>query len=125
MKRKETGNCKKTKGMRDVLLISVLLLCGLAGVLGWQLLRAEGTTVEVSVDGKTVATYSLSEDRTVSLSTGVGGEGTNVLRICDGKADVTDASCPDGICVDHHSIFREGETIVCLPNHMVVTICNR
>ena len=124
MKQEGIGHGSKPGWTRDALLILAFLLCGLAGVLGWQLLGVRGTVVEISVDGESVATYPLSEDRVVPLPTGVGGEETNVLRICDGKADVTEASCPDGICVDHHPIHREGETIVCLPNRMVITVCN-
>ena len=32
------------------------------------------------------------------------------------------AECPDQICVKHRAIFREGESIICLPNEIVVTI---
>ena len=32
------------------------------------------------------------------------------------------ASCPDGICVSHRPIFRDGESIVCLPNRVVITV---
>ena len=33
-----------------------------------------------------------------------------------------DADCPDKICVNHRSISRDGEGIICLPNQTVVTI---
>ena len=48
--------------------------------------------------------------------------GHNRLVIKDGKAWVEEASCPDGICAAHKPIHREGESIVCLPNKVVVTV---
>ena len=32
------------------------------------------------------------------------------------------ADCPDQICVSHRKISRDGESIICLPNQVVVTI---
>ena len=32
------------------------------------------------------------------------------------------ASCPDGICAAHKPISREGESIVCLPHRVVITV---
>ena len=32
------------------------------------------------------------------------------------------ATCPDGICVSHTPIFRDGESIVCLPQRVVITV---
>ena len=46
----------------------------------------------------------------------------NLLIIKNGRAYVKDASCPDGICSSHSKIYRDGESIVCLPNRVVVTV---
>lgn len=48
----------------------------------------------------------------------------NLLVIKEGKAYVTDASCPDQICVHHQGISKRNESIVCLPNQLVVKIEN-
>ena len=32
------------------------------------------------------------------------------------------ADCPDQLCVNHRSISRDGESIICLPNRVVVSI---
>lgn len=47
---------------------------------------------------------------------------TNVLIISDGKADMIDADCPDRICVGMKPINNIGESIVCMPNKLYVTI---
>ena len=47
---------------------------------------------------------------------------TNHLIIKDGQADMIEADCPDQICVEHISISKNKETIVCLPNKVIVEI---
>jgi len=48
--------------------------------------------------------------------------GKNVLVIENGEASIKSATCPDKICVSHRKISKSGETIVCLPNKVVVEI---
>ena len=67
------------------------------------------------------ATYSLSEDRTVEVPA-YGNKGSNTVCIADGKVSVTEASCKNQVCVHHGEISRSGESIVCLPNRLVVRI---
>ena len=78
--------------------------------------------IKVTVDGELYGTYSLSQNITEDIRTGDDGSGLNRLIIKDGKAYVESASCPDGICVSHRPVFRNGESIVCLPNRVVITV---
>ena len=32
------------------------------------------------------------------------------------------ADCPDQICVNHRAVSREGESIICLPNQVVISV---
>ena len=48
----------------------------------------------------------------------------NVVVISGGTVSVTEASCKNQVCVKHGRISRSGESIVCLPNRMVVRIEN-
>ena len=90
--------------------------------LGFYLFRSGGDTVSVTVDGVLYGEYSLGDDRTVEIfSEG----GYNILVIENGKAHVESASCPDGICAAHKPISRDGESIVCLPNKVVITASAR
>jgi hypothetical protein len=106
----------------DVILIAALLaIVALAGLFVF-LFRQPGDTVVVTIDGEHFATYSLSENVTVPIQTGKNGEQINLLIIQDGQAYVQKASCPDGICAAHRPIKREGESIVCLPHRVVITV---
>ena len=104
----------------DLLLLGGLLLVGLVLVLVVLLTGKTGAYAQVRVDGTVVATYSLDEDRTETIQ-GVNG-GTNLLVIQDGTAEVTEASCPDGLCVGMGKISKNGQSIICLPNKVVVEV---
>lgn len=104
----------------DLIIIAVVL--AVAGVLCFYLYFVNGDSgkyVEVTVDGKVVDTLSLDDD--IKKEYGYNGN-TNTLVIKDGKAKVTDANCPDGICVNHKWVNRSGESIICLPHKFVVTV---
>ena len=58
----------------------------------------------------------------MDIVTGEDGENVNTLVIKDGEASMTEADCPDGICVAHRPIKNTGESIVCLPHKIVVEI---
>lgn len=81
---------------------------------------ANSPKVVVTVDGEEYGTYPLDEEltETITLSDGT----YNVLEIKDGYASISEASCRDQICVNHFHIHYSGETIVCLPNKLVVEI---
>lgn len=46
----------------------------------------------------------------------------NVLQIKEGEVSITEADCPDLICVHHKPVSRQGETIVCLPHKLLVEV---
>lgn len=110
------------KFRNDIIFIGVLLLVVCLAGLAFFFFRGDGDTVTVEVDGKLWGTYALSEARNVEIRTGEGGEELNLLIIKDGKAHVETATCPDGICAAHKPISREGESIVCLPHRVVITV---
>lgn len=102
---------------RDFILIGVILVIALLLFGVMELTKKDGAYVVVRVDGNEVARYSLSEDGEYSLN-----DGTNILRIQNGKAYLTNADCPDHLCVKQGKIDQSGETITCLPNKLTVTV---
>ena len=105
--------------MAGYVLLGVLAAAGVL-LAALFVLSGNGKAVQVTVDGRVIATLPLDVD-TEQVITGV-GDSQNRLIIRDGKVTVTDASCPDGICVSHGAISRPGQSIVCLPNRVVVTV---
>ena len=102
---------------RDLILILAIL--SVAGI--WYCItRYQALKGPSEVDGKLVETLDLSVDATVTI-TGAGG-GTNVLVVQDGEIWCSEASCPDKLCVKQGKKHLSTDTIVCLPNKMVVTV---
>ncbi|MGN0535923.1 MAG: NusG domain II-containing protein [Eubacterium sp.] len=84
--------------------------------------KDSGETVVIEIDGKVVETLPLDTDAQREIETDDGG--INVLVIKDGSAEMTSANCPDGICTNHKPINKSGETIICLPHKVVVSVVN-
>lgn len=107
----------------DILLAAVLvLLCAAACWYVWTE-GSRGTYIEVSVNGERYGTYPLDRDEEISIDSEYGH---NTLTIRDGKALMTEASCPDGYCLSQHrsegGIDASNQTIICLPNRVSVTV---
>ena len=76
-----------------------------------------GGVAVVRVDGAEVERHSLAVNGTFPLN-----GGSNVLVIEDGKAWISEADCPDRICVRQGKIHYTGQVITCLPNRLTVTV---
>ena len=113
-----TANTRQ-RTKNDVRLIVALLLLLAVATLALLLFRTEGDSVTVTVDGKLWGEFSLLEDRVVEIKN---GDDYNQLIIRDGKAYVEYASCPDGICAAHRPVSFGGESIICLPNKVVIEV---
>lgn len=108
---------------QDLILIGSLLLIGIALLAGYRLwYHDSGGSVEITIDGELYQTLSLSKNTNIELPA---KNGSNILTIRDGVADMTDADCPDQLCVKQKAISHTGETLVCLPHKVIVKVINR
>ena len=106
----------KMKKMDLVLVLTVAVLA-IGGLLVYNVLgQKEAGLVVVEVDGEVFGEYKVFENQEVLINE------TNVLLIENGVVNMYEANCPDQICVKHVPISKNGETIVCLPNKVVVTV---
>lgn len=111
----------KNKKKRDLLLvIGILIIAGGFYIGNWFLNQKPVTTVEVTVDGTIVETLDLTQNTELTISGANGG--TNHLVILDGEIYISDASCPDKVCIHQGKIHQNGEMIVCLPNLMIAKV---
>lgn len=112
---------KRNKTVRnDILLICAVALAVTAAMLLWRALRAEGGSAVVYVDGREYISCPLDSDARVTVP-GAGG-GFNVLVIRGGEAYISEADCPNRICVKHRPVKYAGQTITCLPHRVTVVI---
>ena len=105
---------------RDFLLAGAVLALAF---LCWLIPRGLGifagenaSQVRITVGGEEYGTYSLSENQTIQI------HDTNVCEIDDGEVRMTEADCPDKLCIHQGSVHIQGETIVCLPNRVSIEI---
>ena len=111
-------NAKQAPRLRyDLILIGVLFAVSLAVLLITTLTRRDGGYVEIEKSGKVIASYSLSINAEYELN-----GGTNILVIENGEAYLKDANCPDKTCVKTGKIRYVGQSIICLPNEISITV---
>lgn len=106
----------------SIIVVASLLLLSLTALLIFSLTRVEGAdvptaAVEITVDGEIVATYSLFDDGTYVLN-----GGTNAIVIEDARVYMIHSECPDHTCERTGKIKYVGQSIICLPNKLSVTI---
>ena len=110
----------------DIKLIATILAVAVVFLIAMTWYQKNNTKDQpyalVTIDGVEYGQYLLSKDVTERIEFEDGSY--NVLEIKDGEAQISEASCPDQICVNHMRIHYSGETIVCLPNKLVVEIVN-
>ena len=101
----------------DIIVIASFLLISIVATVVINLTRVDGAKVSVTVDGETVAEYPLYIDGVYTLN-----GGTNILTIENGTARMSYSDCPDHVCEITGKVRFVGETIVCLPNKLTVTV---
>ena len=98
--------------------IAVICSVAVAFVLSIVLLipfSKQGSRVVVKQDNKIVYNESININKTVDT-------GTNTVIIKDGIVYISDATCKNQVCVNTGKISKKGESIICLPNKVIVEI---
>ena len=108
---------KLKKYRLDIIVIAVLLLVAVSLLLIVTLTKKSGNVVVVEIDGVISEEFPLSVDGVFTLN-----GGTNTLVIENGEAYISYSDCPDHTCEKTGRIRYVGQTIVCLPNRLSVTV---
>ena len=104
------------------LIVGMLLIAGLCFVYFGFRDNGTDTQVTIRINKEECKVLSLQENREFAIE---GSYGRNILIVSGEKAYMLEATCPDQLCVRQGSISRVGETIVCLPNRVVVEITGK
>lgn len=104
---------------QDFILIGTILAAAIIIFAALHFLPHNGAKIQVEVDKKVVQTLPLNKDAEYVIET---ENGTNTLVIEDGFAFVKEADCKNQICVHHSKISKNGESIICLPHKVVITV---
>lgn len=106
----------------DGWLVAAVLTVSLALAVCLWLSPRQGAAVEISVGGRVTETLPLDRDARRLIQ---GEGGVNQLVIEGGQVRIVEADCPDALCVRHAAISRPGQSILCLPHRVAVTVVGR
>lgn len=100
---------------KDMLLAgSVCVLAAVIWIAVHVFMPKENHKIRITVDGEVFGEYSLDENREIAIGD------TNVCRIQDGKVQMTEADCPDQLCIHQRAVDAGGGSVICLPNKVVI-----
>lgn len=104
--------------MKKLDFIIIIIICFFAFMFYWifYVCSEIGNEVTITVDGELYGVYQLNDEQIIEIND------TNILEIKDGTACMVEANCPDELCLHQTSISKNGESIICLPNRIIITV---
>lgn len=109
---------RKRNTILFLLLLVILIMIGF--LIQKFFFGKSGTRAIIEQNGENIAELDLSKNTELVLNDGNGG--SNTITVSNGQISVTDANCPDLVCVRTGSISKTGEVIACLPHKLIITI---
>ncbi len=108
----------KRSRKRNLILIAALLAVALLLFFFVRAVRGgeEGESFEILLDGESFGRYSLFENAEIPV------KDLCVVSVSGGAVSVASSVCPNQSCVRHAPVHKSGETVVCLPNRVVIRI---
>ena len=110
----------RKKLVRDIALILIILALSTVILLVTRSHREQGAYVVVMVQNREIARYSMAINGIYDINDDNGKN--NKIEIRDGRVRMLEASCPNHLCIRQGWIRFEGQSIVCLPNKVTVTV---
>ncbi|MCH5351499.1 MAG: NusG domain II-containing protein [Clostridiales bacterium] len=113
-------NIEKLKKSKPITVLDIILFAVFVVAIGvsfWAVYRRPKSTVLITAPSYS-RELSISDNAVIELE-------HLTVHIELGKVWVTDSDCPDKICEHTGKISRAGESIVCLPYGIVITINGR
>lgn len=107
---------KNKKNLFDSILVVVLFLIAMIMIFTNRSSNA-GSFARVEIDGKTVADIRLEKNAEYSFN-----DGKNIIAVEDGFIYMKSADCKGQNCVKQGKKNKTGQSIICLPNRIKVTI---
>lgn len=106
---------------KDFILIAVILIA-IAALFGYTKFKdanEEAAVVAVYKDNELYKEIPLDEEVEFTIKD---GEHINKINVHDNGVEVTEANCPDKVCVKTGFITKPSQSIVCIPNKLNIKI---
>lgn len=107
------------KHKKDILIICIFIIIAITFFIFNYITSGDGGRVVIYVEGEVYKTVPIEENKTYIIEND-GRE--NVVEVKDGCVKMKSASCDNQVCVEHKKISRDNESIICLPNKVVVKV---
>lgn len=113
---------KNQQHNKNEIIFIVGLMCAAAflGIFMKIVQRENGAYAQISVDGKIIGNYSLAEDKTFTIE--IENNHYNKVMIKQGEIYISEADCPDLLCVKQGAVHKNAQTIICLPHKLAITV---
>lgn len=112
-----------TKGDKYLIIIIIIIsFVSFIYINNSEFKKSENKYISIQVNGEEVKKITFGVNmvgKKIPINTEFG---YNLIEIGDGKVRVIEADCPDKLDVKQGWISKPGETIVCLPNKLVIEI---
>ena len=99
----------------DFIIIGVVALSFVLSIILLVFFQTQGTRVIIEQNNKVIYESIISIDKTIDT-------GTNTIVIKDSEVYVEKANCSNQHCVEHKKISKKGESILCVPNKVIIEI---
>lgn len=106
----------------DIILAIILILLGCFASYIAAFSGNQGDTVVITVDGKEFGRYPLAKNEHITVKQ---NGHINEVIIKDGKVSMFFSDCPNQVCVNTGAISKTSQSIVCLPNKVMVEIIGK
>ncbi len=108
----------------DKMLIGLLLFVGIAGYAGvrWFFGQQPAGLIVTRANGKVTSTTSALPTGKSQLIAVSGPLGESQVEIDGGRVHMLNSPCPDKTCVKMGWIERSGQTVICIPNQVIIAI---
>lgn len=103
-----------------IICVAVIVIISYISYITVNLLRnGEADTVVIYVDGKIEKKLDLNKNQEYKVNV---DNGYNIIRIKDKKVRIKESDCSNQTCVNMGTISKDGQTLICLPHKVEVTI---
>ena len=104
------------KLLRDLALALLLVIASVAALIIMSASKTDGDSFEITISGELYGVYSLDTDQVIDIG------GKCIVEVSDGEVFMRESNCRDKTCVHMGRISKSGETVICLPNSVVIRV---
>ncbi|WP_195937788.1 NusG domain II-containing protein [Romboutsia sp. 1001713B170131_170501_G6] len=115
---------KSLKKLDIIIIVSLLILSFVPSIIFSKSLSKNynSTYASIKVNNKFYDNVPLSSFKGENTLTIKSKHGTNDVLVKDNKIKIIKANCKDKLCIKQGEISNVGESIICLPNELIIEI---